>query len=342
MDSIPQQKLYELITQYGESLYQDPHRCEALLRDLCGKHGAYPKEISLIRQAQERGIIQDLLSLNHPDSSYPAVAAKWLKMLREDYALTEEAARWTVETWAKALGVTLVGSVVGSSGQIKSGIKPGQTWLFVVVVATVLGLIGYSAVTQNQEQERERERARAAEQRQAEQRELQRQTERKAKIEAAYDRLVCPQMPIDQTLKTRKPDFVYPDGTKYYGPMRQNVPLLEDSGATSPILPRPRTIIYSNGSRYDGSFKNNVRSGCATYTFGSGIVYVGQFSNDRFNGVGLVTTADQQRYIGDLKDGGCHGQGILILLDGQLYSGTWERNKLQGASLQCGLPEPRS
>jgi hypothetical protein len=326
MDSIPQKKLCELIAQYGESLHHDPCRCEALLRDFCGKHGTYPKEISLIRQAHDQGMVQDLLSSN---SRYESVEAKWLKTLREDYALTEEAARWTIETWAKALGVS-------STGGSAAPRKTGQIWPAVGVAAAVLALIGYSAIVQQQEQERIR--AREAEQRELQRQEAQRQeAQRKATIEAAYDKLVCPDLPIDQTLKTQKPDFVYPNGTKYYGPMRQNLPLLEESGSTSLTLPRQRTMIYSNGSRYDGSFKNDARSGCGTYTFSSGIVYIGQFSNDRFNGIGLVSTVDKQRYIGDINDGRCHGEGLLILPDGQLYSGTWEQNKLQGTGLQCGL-----
>lgn len=101
MDAIPRQKLCEIILRYGSSLSGEPQRCEALLRDLCGQ---YRKEISALVSAVKEGITRELLSSEN-DISSAILLESLTQKLQENSALSEEAARWSVESWALALGV---------------------------------------------------------------------------------------------------------------------------------------------------------------------------------------------------------------------------------------------
>ncbi|HEY9605901.1 MAG TPA: hypothetical protein V6C85_30120 [Allocoleopsis sp.] len=101
MNNLPRQKLCELITQYGRSLCDDLQRCEALLRDSCGQ---YRGEITLLIGALKEGIASSLLS---SQNSVPKVVLleRLIKRLHDNMFLSEDAARWAVESWAVALGV---------------------------------------------------------------------------------------------------------------------------------------------------------------------------------------------------------------------------------------------
>src|SRR5437870_81403 len=100
MNELPRQKLCELITKYGESLCDEPSRCEGLLRDLCPKdRGA----VNLLVNALREGVATELRS--HTVSVPIELAVSRLaKRLREHLLLSEEIARWAVESWALALG----------------------------------------------------------------------------------------------------------------------------------------------------------------------------------------------------------------------------------------------
>lgn len=101
MNNIPRQKLCEIILRYGSSLSNEPQRCEGLLRDLCGE---YRKEISALVSAVKEGITRELLSSENAIS--PEILLESLtETLQENSALSEEAAKWAVESWALALGV---------------------------------------------------------------------------------------------------------------------------------------------------------------------------------------------------------------------------------------------
>jgi len=101
MNDLPRQRLCEIIQKYGRSLCDDQRRCEGLLRDLCGE---YRREVNIIVSALKEQVVSDLLT---PQSNIPydALLSRLTKRLHNDLALTEDAARWAVESWALALGV---------------------------------------------------------------------------------------------------------------------------------------------------------------------------------------------------------------------------------------------
>ena len=100
MNDIPRQKLREIIKRYGLTLIDDPRRVRALLLDHCGQ---YRREIFVLVQAQEEAVAEDLLEI--PDSVPLAMLLSQLThRLISNRALSPDAARWSVESWAYALG----------------------------------------------------------------------------------------------------------------------------------------------------------------------------------------------------------------------------------------------
>jgi len=101
MNEAPRQTLRELIAKYGSALCSDEKRCTALLRDLCGAHR---REVNILSGALRERVPLDLLAARN---SMPRdlLLARLAKRLEEHLALTADAARWAVDSWALALGV---------------------------------------------------------------------------------------------------------------------------------------------------------------------------------------------------------------------------------------------
>lgn len=102
MTGKPRQVLCELIAKYGQSLADDRSRCSGLLRDLCGSHKA---EIAVLLDAQEEGV-PSALRTGIASGSAQELVSRLSKSLEKDRHLTEKAARWAVESWALALGIS--------------------------------------------------------------------------------------------------------------------------------------------------------------------------------------------------------------------------------------------
>jgi hypothetical protein len=101
MNNLVREKLKSIITQYGCSLADNPKRCEALLRDFCGQ---YRKEINVLIGAIREGVPTELLN---SQNSIPSnlLLARLTKKLEAHLGLSQEAAKWGVESWAIALGI---------------------------------------------------------------------------------------------------------------------------------------------------------------------------------------------------------------------------------------------
>ncbi len=103
MNDVPRQKLREIIQQHGRSIIENPRRCENLLRDYCGE---FRREISVLTMALEEHTVADMLSAA-PASALPrkVTLARLAQRLCDNLALSEAAARWSIESWAWALGL---------------------------------------------------------------------------------------------------------------------------------------------------------------------------------------------------------------------------------------------
>ena len=104
MNEQPRHILCEMIEQYGASVFDNARRCEGLLRDLCA---AYPREVNVLVEAIKQRVPEDLLNTSIPGLTKELTLARLSKRLHDRLAMTEEAARWAVESWALALGVIM-------------------------------------------------------------------------------------------------------------------------------------------------------------------------------------------------------------------------------------------
>ena len=144
------------------------------------------------------------------------------------------------------------------------------------------------------------------------------------------DSLPCREPP-PPVLSNQQPSHRYSNGIEYYGQFAGGAPV-DGYGV----------MLFTNGDRYDGEFKNGDRNGCGTFTFANGRQYMGQFSNDQFNGVGVWQLETGDRYVGQFRNSKCHGWGTFLAIDGSSKSGTWEDGNLVGDTLTCNRDTPQS
>src|SRR5262245_970959 len=97
-DDPARRTLGEILATHGRSLCDEPKRLEALLRDLCP---TCKREIYLLTGALREQVPQALLVAAGPRD---LLLTRLTSRLRDDLALTDEAAAWAVESWALALG----------------------------------------------------------------------------------------------------------------------------------------------------------------------------------------------------------------------------------------------
>lgn len=99
MNDLPRQKLCDRIREYGQSLWENPRRLKAFLVDDC--RGQYKREIFVLVSALEQGIATDLLRSSQVPTEI--LLSRLIKRMQDDLGLSEEAARYAVESWAQAL-----------------------------------------------------------------------------------------------------------------------------------------------------------------------------------------------------------------------------------------------
>ena len=117
MNDVPRQTLKRILDQYGRDVCDDPRRCEALLRDFCGE---YRREIFVLISALEEGVADDLRTMT-AQLPYTVVLPRLSAELHETTALSQEAARWAVQTWAEALGLASQAPVAPQSAASQAG-----------------------------------------------------------------------------------------------------------------------------------------------------------------------------------------------------------------------------
>jgi WD40 repeat protein len=99
MNELVRQRLREIVLKHGSPMLSDPRLCESLLKDYCGQ---YKKEIFVLVCAVREHVAADLQT---SEDSMPRemLHALLIKRLQNNLALTEDASRWAVESWAHAI-----------------------------------------------------------------------------------------------------------------------------------------------------------------------------------------------------------------------------------------------
>ncbi|HEV7902271.1 MAG TPA: right-handed parallel beta-helix repeat-containing protein [Pyrinomonadaceae bacterium] len=102
MNNLPRQKLLEIIRRHGHEIIDAPRRCEGLMRD---NFPAHRREIAVLTSALEERIPAELLAARTSRTPQGVLLARLTARLHDEVAMEASAARWTVHTWAFALGV---------------------------------------------------------------------------------------------------------------------------------------------------------------------------------------------------------------------------------------------
>ena len=105
LNDFPRQKLREIIVNFGVSITDNRERCRGLLLDYIGS-GSYRQEINILMAVLEEQVVEDLL---HAPLQVPLELhfTRLEKRVHENRAINEQAARWGVEAWAFALGISM-------------------------------------------------------------------------------------------------------------------------------------------------------------------------------------------------------------------------------------------
>ncbi len=89
------------------------------------------------------------------------------------------------------------------------------------------------------------------------------------------------------------------------------------------------TFKYPNGSKYEGQFKNDLKEGQGTMSWGNGNKHTGSYINGKRNGYGSFIFKSGKRYIGHFKNDKYSGEGTLYEVNGQILEGIWKENVFQ-------------
>ena len=92
-------------------------------------------------------------------------------------------------------------------------------------------------------------------------------------------------------------------------------------------------LLNIEGFIYDGEFKNNLASGYGKYVGLDGTIYKGTWVNNKQNGIGDVTYSDNSHYIGNFIDGLKNGKGKFFFPEGNSYEGNFINNEIKGEGI---------
>jgi hypothetical protein len=90
------------------------------------------------------------------------------------------------------------------------------------------------------------------------------------------------------------------------------------------------TIIFPNGEKYAGEFKDNHFNGKGTFSLPDGMKYVGEWKDANWHGQGTITMPDGGRHTGEFKNGKADGKGTRTWIDGRKYVGEFKDNRRNG------------
>jgi F-box protein 11 len=120
MNDLPRQKLREIVAKHGVSVVDNPRRCEGLLRDYCG---SFRREVSVLTMAIEERVPLDLLAAAK-STPRPVLIGRLSQRLCDNLALSEQAARWSVNSWAFALDLISTDELKNIEQQNTEPIQP--------------------------------------------------------------------------------------------------------------------------------------------------------------------------------------------------------------------------
>ena len=89
------------------------------------------------------------------------------------------------------------------------------------------------------------------------------------------------------------------------------------------------TLVFENGDKYEGSFKEGKLDGYGVFTFENGDVYNGEVKENLFVGNGTYTYYNGDQFTGEFAEG-FFKYGTLTTSKGNRFVGTFYNNRMQG------------
>lgn len=96
------------------------------------------------------------------------------------------------------------------------------------------------------------------------------------------------------------------------------------------------TYTWTNGDKYEGHWKNNIKHGEGTYIWITGEKYTGEWKNDKKDGMGQYKFASGETYDGHFKNNLREGYGTFMWPDSNTYSGLWHKGNMHGKGCTRG------
>jgi sulfatase modifying factor 1 len=122
-------KLAEIVTKHGRQVCEDLRQCQQLLHASCGE--PQRRTVRLVLRLLEEHVPAELLRL-HGQLPMTVIIARLVDKVERNLLLSGPAARWGVETWAVALGMTTVSAYppkpesTGANAKNYEGAQAGQ------------------------------------------------------------------------------------------------------------------------------------------------------------------------------------------------------------------------
>jgi hypothetical protein len=86
-------------------------------------------------------------------------------------------------------------------------------------------------------------------------------------------------------------------------------------------------MMWTNGARYEGEFRNGLPHGRGVYRYDDGGRYEGQLAAGKRQGSGVYTWASGAVYQGRFENDYRSGMGTMRYSDGRVFEGEWKHNE---------------
>ena len=95
--------------------------------------------------------------------------------------------------------------------------------------------------------------------------------------------------------------------------------------ANEDLIPHGRgVLLYNNGDKYYGNFKNGKKDGIGVFFFKNGSKYLGEWIKNKMDGYGIYHYINGAIYEGYFKENKRNGPGLLITKTGTKYQTIWK------------------
>lgn len=121
-------------------------------------------------------------------------------------------------------------------------------------------------------------------------------------------------------IKEARPKLPLPDGAQYEGEWDMKTDMRHGRGVQ----------IWSDGSIYEGYWKQDKANGRGRLIHADGDIYDGHWKNDKADGYGCYTHTDGAQYEGEWLDDKQHGKGKEHWPDSAQYEGHYQFGKKHG------------